>query len=381
MCKDQNTVVSVIIPTFNVEKYVEQCLRSLLEQTFREFEVICVDDGSSDGTIEIIKRIQAEDDRICLIEKEHCGRAGVMRNIGLEEARGEYCLFLDADDFFEKEMIDRVLTKIREDQADICLFDARLYNEKTKKYKDIDYILQKDYLPEILPFEGRTFPYIFNVTSGCPWSKMFKKSLIDTENIRFMDLPRSNDVYFVFLAMVLAKRITAVRQVFVNYRQSGESLQANNARSPWNWYEALKKLKNDLVRRDLYEKTETSFKNLVFGVSIYNLCSLKSAHVFSEVYEKLQKEVFAEFELEDFRKEQCYSYNEKKSEIYCDICRYDVKEYMFREIMGLKEEKSYWLKRAKKAEQELKGIKESTTFKTGQCLLAVPRKLKKIIKH
>ena len=64
MCKDQNTVVSVIIPTFNVEKYVEQCLRSLLEQTFREFEVICVDDGSSDGTIEIIKRIQAEDDRI-----------------------------------------------------------------------------------------------------------------------------------------------------------------------------------------------------------------------------------------------------------------------------------------------------------------------------
>jgi len=54
MCKDQNTVVSVIIPTFNVEKYVEQCLRSLLEQTFREFEVICVDDGSSDGTIEIM---------------------------------------------------------------------------------------------------------------------------------------------------------------------------------------------------------------------------------------------------------------------------------------------------------------------------------------
>ena len=102
MCENHNTVVSVIIPTFNVEKYVEQCLRSLLEQTFCEFEVICVDDGSSDDTIEIIKRIQAEDDRICLIEKEHCGRAGVMRNIGLEEAKGQYCLFLDADDFLKK---------------------------------------------------------------------------------------------------------------------------------------------------------------------------------------------------------------------------------------------------------------------------------------
>ena len=210
---------------------------------------------------------------------------------------------------------------------------------------------------------------------------MFKKSLIDTEQIRFMDLPRSNDVYFVFLAMVLAKRITAVRQVFVNYRQSGESLQANNARSPWNWYEALKELKEELIRRDLYKETQNSFKNLVLGVSIYNLCSLKSAQAFSEVYEKLREEVFEEFGLEDFRKEQCYSYNEKKYEIYCDICRYDVKEYMFREVMGLKEERSYWLKRAKKAEQELKGIKESTTFKLGQSVLAVPRKLKKMIKY
>ncbi len=381
MCKNQNTVVSVIIPTFNVEKYIEQCLRSLQEQTFREFEIICIDDGSSDRTVEIIKKIQTEDDRIRLIENPHCGRAGVMRNIGLEKAIGEYCLFLDADDFFEKEMIDRVYAKMEEDQADLCLFDARLYNEKSKKYKNIDYILQKDYLPEVIPFEGKTSPYIFNVTSGCPWSKMFKKSLIDTEQIRFMDLPRSNDVYFVFLAMVLAKRITVVPQVFVNYRQSGESLQANNARSPWNWYEALKELKTELLRRGLYEETEKSFRNLAFGVSIYTLCSLKSAKAFSEVYEKLREEIFQEFDLEDFQKEDCYSYNEKKYEIYCDMCQYDVKEYMFREIMGLKEEKSYWVKRAKKAEQELDALKASTTFKTGRTLLAVPRKLKKMIKH
>ena len=67
MCKNQNTVVSVIIPTFNVEKYIEQCLRSLQEQTFREFEIICIDDGSSDRTVEIIKKIQTEDDRVRLI--------------------------------------------------------------------------------------------------------------------------------------------------------------------------------------------------------------------------------------------------------------------------------------------------------------------------
>ena len=375
----ENPDVSVIIPMYNLEKFIGQCLDSLKEQSWRDFEVICVDDGSGDSTCDIVKEYMDSDGRIRLVSMPHCGRAGIMRNEGLKHARGEYCLFLDGDDFFEPEMIEKALRKVREDQADICLFDARLYNEKSKKYKEIDYVLQKEYFPEHIPFEGKSCPYIFNITTGCPWSKLIKKSLIDKNGLQFMDLYRSNDVYFIFMALALAERITVLPEVFVNYRQSGESLQANNARSPWDWYKALQALSAELKRRGLYRDLELSFKNLVFGVSIYNMCSLKTPEVYSEVYRKLKNEIFREFSLEDFSEQDCYSYNKKKYEIYLNMKKYEVDEYLFLELAKMKQEKSYWVNRAKKAEKEISDIKESTTFKTGKKVLAAPKKIKKLL--
>ena len=92
----------------------------------------------------------------------HCGLAGVMRNEGIRQAKGEYCLFLDGDDFFEPEMLEHSLRKAREDDADICMFDARMYYEATKTYKKSNVILKTEYIPEQIPFEGKSFPYIFN---------------------------------------------------------------------------------------------------------------------------------------------------------------------------------------------------------------------------
>lgn len=377
---NENPDISVIIPMYNVEKYIGQCLKSLQAQSWKNFEIICVDDGSEDNTRNIVKSYKNSDTRIILVEMEHCGKAGVMRNKGITLARGEYCLFLDGDDFFEPEMLEQSLKKAREDLADICLFDARLYNEKTKKYKEIDYIVQRDYIPDILPFEGKTSPYVFNMTTGCPWSKLIKKSLIEKNQLEFMDLRRSNDVFFTYMALAVAERITVLPKVFVNYRQSGESLQANNADTPWDWYKALKSLFQELTNRGIYPFVEKSFKNLAFGVSIYNLCSLKTASSYVEVYDRLKNEIFAEFSLKDFSKEDCYSYNEKKYEIFLDMMEYSAPEYLFCELTKTRQEKSYWVNRAKKAEKEIKDVKESTTFKTGSRLLAVPRKIKSMVK-
>ena len=137
----------------------------------------------------------------------------------------------------------------------------------------------------------------------------------------------------------------------MNYRQSGESLQANNAKSPWNWYEAVKSIRNELEKQGIYKDLECSFRNMAFGIAIYNLCSLKSAETYCEVYEGLRNKVFQEFDLKNFSKEECYSYNKKKYEIYENILKYDVQQYLFEEIKKLKQEKSYWVKRAKNAEK------------------------------
>ena len=249
-------------------------------------------------------------------------------------------------------MLEHSLRKVREDDADICMFDARMYYEATKTYKKSNVILKTEYIPEQIPFEGKFFPYIFNIGTGCPWTKLIKKSLIDENHIEFMALPRFNDVYFVFLTLALAKRVTILQEVLVNYRQIPTSLQANNTKTPWDWYDSLKTLREKLLELGIYSEVENSFRNLAFGVSIYNLCSLKSGESFCQVYERMKKEFFEEFDLADFKEEDCYSYNSKKYEIYRNMMQCTAGEYLFLEVQKLKEEKSYWVTRAKNAEKK-----------------------------
>lgn len=187
-----------------------------------------------------------------------------------------------------------------------------------------------------------------------------------------MALSRSNDIYFVNMALVLAKRITMLQEVLVNYRQRSTSLQANNTKTPWDWYEALKAIRDKLKELDLYDTVETSFKNLAFGVSIYNMCSLKAGEAFCQIYERLNNEIFAEFDLDDFTEEECYSYNAAKYQIYMQMKECSAVEYLFRQAQEMKE----WQSRAKKAEKELKKLKSSTTLKAGKALLYIPKKLK-----
>lgn len=101
------TKVSIIIPVYNAEKYLGKCLESLLSQTLQEMEIICVDDGSSDGSPEILKRFQERDGRVRILTQEN-QYAGAARNNGMKEAQGEYLLFLDADDFFENTLLEKV---------------------------------------------------------------------------------------------------------------------------------------------------------------------------------------------------------------------------------------------------------------------------------
>ena len=364
--------ITVIIPSYNVEEYIGECLESLKKQTFTDFEVLCVDDGSDDRTVDIIKEYAVSDPRFQYVGMDHCGKAGLMRNEGIKRAKGEYLLFLDSDDFFESELMEHSLNKIKEDQADVCMYDARLYFGDTGKYRKSNVIQKKEYIPQTMPVEGKSFPYVFNIGTGCPWTSLFKKSLIDENKLEFMALSRSNDIYFVNMALVLAKRITMIQEVLVNYRQRSTSLQANNTKTPWDWYEALKAIRDKLKELDLYDTVETSFKNLAFGVSIYNMCSLKAGEAFCQIYERLNNEIFAEFDLDDFTEEECYSYNAAKYQIYMQMKECSAVEYLFRQAQEMKE----WQSRAKKAEKELKKLKSSTTLKVGKALLYIPKKLK-----
>ena len=117
--------VSVIIPVYNAAEFLKDGLNSLLKQTLREIEIICVDDGSTDGSLVILKEFEKADARIRVIHQENQG-AGAARNNGMDVARGKYLAFLDADDFFEKNMLKAAYDRAEETEAEVCLMQTSM---------------------------------------------------------------------------------------------------------------------------------------------------------------------------------------------------------------------------------------------------------------
>lgn len=179
--KVQNKMVSVIIPTYNTEKYVKKCLKSVMEQTYRNIEIIVVDDGSNDYTVEYCRLYQQIDSRIKIITKDN-GGAGSARNIGLKNASGDYVSFVDSDDYIEKQMIETLVRLLEEYNADISF--CGVY---TNPY-------EKSNSNELICYDNRTA--FCNLLSerilSYPVNKLYKKELFDNvwfpENMTFEDL-------------------------------------------------------------------------------------------------------------------------------------------------------------------------------------------------
>ena len=119
--------VSVIIPVYNVEPYLKQCMDSVVGQTLKDIEIICVDDGSTDGSLDILREYAAEDNRIQIIEQKNAG-AGAARNNGMRHATGKYLSFLDSDDFFEPRMLEKAYDLAEKDQADFVAYKSDQYH-------------------------------------------------------------------------------------------------------------------------------------------------------------------------------------------------------------------------------------------------------------
>lgn len=121
--------VSIIIPVFNAERYLRECLDSVVSQTYENLEIICVDDGSSDGSFSILEEYGRADKRIRLMKQEKESRtAALARNMGIEAATGDYITFLDADDFLEENAIEEAVKDIEKSWADVTIFNAYIYD-------------------------------------------------------------------------------------------------------------------------------------------------------------------------------------------------------------------------------------------------------------
>lgn len=312
--------VSIIVPVYNAEKYLPIMLESLLRQKLTNIEIICVDDGSSDTSLQIMRAYQQKDSRIIILQQDNAG-AGIARNLGMSIAKGEYLLFLDADDVFDRNMCSAVYRQCIKKNADICLFGAKRLNMQNMKVEPMNWVLRKKEIPLNNLFSGRDVcKRLFQITTGCPWSKMFKKEFIDTHKLKFQSLENTNDAYFVRMSLALAERITTVKKRFVTYRYNeGKNTQSRKSMAPLEFYAAYKAIKESLQQKDIYNIYEKTYCNMVLTESLFALNTVRTKEAKQKVTALLKEEAVEFYGL--FQHGKDFFYNKQEYDQMKELCQ------------------------------------------------------------
>ena len=219
---ENNPKISIIIPIYNAEKYIDRCMQSVYAQTFTDYEIILVNDGSSDCSGEICRRYAAEDRRVTYIEKEN-GGAGSARNAGMDAARGEYLAFPDADDWFEPQMYGELYALAKSGGYDMVFSGVDYYKQtddggtaysRTQNIEAVAYSDRETCRRNIMTFFPTTT--IFDV----PWNKLYKRSIAVEHNIRFIDIRRCQDATFNLDFFDHISSAASVDRAYYNYMEN-----------------------------------------------------------------------------------------------------------------------------------------------------------------
>ena len=267
-------LVSVIVPAYNVGSYIDRCLASIEAQTYANLEIIVVDDGSSDDTLDRIRLHAAGDARITVLTQEN-RYAGVARNHGFAHARGEYAAFLDADDFFEPSMIESLVARAIETSADVAICRSNYFDDITEEVKPIDFSLL--FVDPAKVYSGRSLrDVMFRFCVGWPWDKLCRSAFGREHDLAFQDLRTTNDAYFVFMALMLADAIAFVDEPLVMHRtNNAASLERTRSKSWANAIKAAIAIGEGLEDRDMYDVFERSYVNWCLNFSLWNLETLE----------------------------------------------------------------------------------------------------------
>ena len=222
-------VVSIVVPIYKVARYLEPCVDSILAQTLREIEVILVDDGSPDACPAMCDAYAARDLRVRVIHQENLG-AGPARNAGLAAARGEYVIFLDADDLYEPQMLERMVARAEKYHADvvICRADALEDGGRTRRMPNQ---LRTEHLrrcgAEALCPRLEIPQHLFQFVCGWAWDKLYRRDFVLSCGLQFQALPHTNDAYFVYLSLAKAAVVSVEPATLVHHRMHVASTSHN----------------------------------------------------------------------------------------------------------------------------------------------------------
>lgn len=295
--------VTLIVPVYNSEKYIARCLDSILNQSYENFEIMVVNDGSKDKSQEVIDEYkQKYPDKIISIEQENKGVAKT-RNESIKRANGDYIMFVDNDDYLDKDYIQTFVDVVEDGEYDVVLGGYRRPNEDGKILKTM----------KLEDSEWSKFMIM------APWAKIYRKQYLIENNIEFLSVNLGEDIYFNLKAMLISKKIKIIDYVgynwFFNTKSVSNTTQKNITQL--QVYELLNScydmVKNEGLLEENYDIIKTHFTRYIVWLISFSTKKLKYK-VISEEYDKLFN--WLEEKFPDYKKNKMISYTKPKGELF-----------------------------------------------------------------
>ena len=268
--------VSVIIPVYNTEKYLRQCLDSIVYQTLKDIEILCVDDGSTDGSLAILQEYADKDDRVKIYKGKGTG-AGGARNVGLDIATGEYLSFIDSDDFIELDTYEKLYKSAQQNCSDVVVFNMNRYNTNKKIFLEYEFeVIPKEISSKNISIKDHP-DNVFSSFLDSASNKFYKTQIAKKYNISFQEIKRTNDAFFSRSMLTISNRIYILNEVLLHYRVGNTTnLQSTYNNTPFEFTKALLKLRDFLIENNLYDAYEEYYQKYAILLINNHLRSMKS---------------------------------------------------------------------------------------------------------
>ncbi len=283
--------VSILVPICNVEKYLAQCLDSLITQTLKDIEIICINDGSTDNSLQIIKEYAQKDSRIKIIDKPNSGYGDSM-NKGLELAQGEYVGIVESDDFVSCKMFEDLYNIAQKNDLDLIKSDFYYYHSKNNQARHAGRINKKN--------TGKVFSVVddSSVLKIVPsiWSAIYKRTFLNENSIRFLPTPGASyqDTSFAFKTFVSAKRMMFTNKAYLYYRQDNENSSVKSKGKIYSICDEWNEITKFLDERPEIKKIINAEK-LITQFKAYRYNTMRISDEFRQEFVDVFSQTFKEF--------------------------------------------------------------------------------------
>ncbi len=390
--------VSIIMPACNVQSFLKECMDSVVSQTLEDIEIICVDDGSTDSTGEILDQYAQADSRVKVIHKVNTGYGNSM-NVGLDAASGEYIGIIETDDFAELDMFEKLYDTAKNYDADVVKSNYYTYVSNPQPKSTFFEVLEPfhKYNTVFCPLD---FQDVFRVRP-CIWTGLYRRAMLEENQVRFHETPGASyqDTAFAFKVWTSAKRAVLVKDAYLHYRTDNANSSVKSAAKIFCLCDEYAELERFLDRFPEKKERLETLKNYLKYESYrwnYERLSLEYKYCFllkmkEELLEAREQGKLDPSFFQDFQWAKLTRILDDTDEFFKETCRNELKKSgvlklqkeskrLNKENKLLKKENKLLQKENKHLKGRIRDIETSASYKIGRKVTFVPGKIKKKLK-